>query len=167
MNSPTEAKQFTNSKEHRTLTDHEIANYWHTSIELWSYDFDYLGHMTAAIYPKAFEEARYRYFKDRWETSMPSYVVAQHTMTFAKEILQEVTPIYVLLRPIELGRTRMVFEELLLDSLKRVCNISHVTLVAWDMDRRTSREFSDKERRALEEDLNAFHGISTNDPNQH
>ncbi len=98
---------------------------------------------------------------------MPSYVVAQHTMTFAKEILQEVTPIYVLLRPIELGRTRMVFEELLLDSLKRVCNISHVTLVAWDMDRRTSREFSDKERRALEEDLNAFHGISTNDPNQH
>lgn len=147
-------------KEHRTLTEQEVNAYWSTSLELWVYDFDYLGHLTAAIYPKAFEEARYRYFKDRWETHRPAYVVAHHSLTFTKEILQEVTPIQVLLRPIELSRSRLVLEELLLDSLNRVCNVSQVTLVAWDVEQRASRAFSPQERQAIETDLANFRGVA-------
>lgn len=146
---------------HEPLTDEDLVAYWSTRIQPWALDFGYLGHLAGAVYVKAFEEARYRYFRDRWNVTMPGYVIAKHEMTYTKEVLQEVTPIHVLMRPVHVGRSSMVFEELLLDDPKHVCNVSRVTLVAWDLDGHRSRALTDDERRALENDLEHFSGVTS------
>lgn len=143
------------------LTEADLAGYWSTRIEPWVFDFDHLGHLTAAVYPKAFEEGRTRYFRDRWDVSLPVYVVAKHLMHYAKEIKEDAAPIHVLIRPVRIGNASLDFEELLLDDHKHVCNVSQVTLVAWDLEGRRSRPIAGEERTALEADLKQFKGLSS------
>ncbi|KAF0959418.1 hypothetical protein MLGJGCBP_07454 [Rhodococcus sp. T7] len=143
----------------RHLTPDQVAGFWSTDIHPWSYDFDYLGHLTAAIYPKAFEQGRIRYLAQRWGTRQPAYVVASHTMQYATEIREEVAPLRVLIRPTALGRSSVRLEEMLVDRNSRVCNFSNVTLVAWDPQARGPRELSPAERGPLELDMEILHGL--------
>ncbi|WP_162528903.1 hypothetical protein [Mycolicibacterium sp. CBMA 361] len=102
---------------------------WQTTVHPWSYDFDYLGHLTAAVYPKAFEQA------------------------YLKEILEENASIQVVIRPVRLGQSSIDLTELLLDANGVVCNRSASTLVAWDVAARRSRRLTTSERDALTDDV--------------
>lgn len=126
---------------------------WTTTVHPWSYDFDYLGHLTAAVYPKAFEQARVEYLRDRWHTRTPPYVVAAHRMRYLREILEADAPLRVVLRPVRVGRSSVDLAELLLNAEGIVCNRSEATLVAWDVETRRSRPFTATERAALNDDL--------------
>lgn len=126
---------------------------WTTTVHPWSYDFDYLGHLTAAIYPKAFEQARVEYLRDRWRTRSPAYVLAAHQMQYLREIVEENTPLEVVIRPVRVGRSSIDFTELLLDAEGTVCNRSEATLVAWDIEARSSRPLTPTERDALSADV--------------
>ncbi|MFC9556830.1 acyl-CoA thioesterase [Rhodococcus sp. NPDC056960] len=126
---------------------------WTTTVHPWSYDFDYLGHLTAAVYPKAFEQARVEYLRDRWKTRSPAYVVAAHRMQYLREILEEDGPLRVVIRPVRLGRSSIDLAELLLDAKGTVCNRSEATLVAWDVEARGPRPLTAGERDALEDDV--------------
>ncbi|WP_162460450.1 MULTISPECIES: acyl-CoA thioesterase [unclassified Mycolicibacterium] len=126
---------------------------WQTTVHPWSYDFDYLGHLTAAVYPKAFEQARVEYLRNRWQTRSPAYVVAAHRMQYLKEILEENAPIQVVIRPVRLGQSSIDLTELLLDANGVVCNRSASTLVAWDVAARRSRRLTTSERDALTDDV--------------
>ncbi|MBN9747893.1 hypothetical protein DMP23_43570 [Amycolatopsis sp. A1MSW2902] len=128
---------------------------WTTTVHPWSSDFDYLGHLTAAVYPKAFELARVDYLRDRWRTRSPAYVVAAQRMQYLKEILEEDAPLKVALRPIRVGRSSVDLTELLCDAAGTVCNRSDATLVAWDVEMRRSRPFTTAERDALSADIAA------------
>jgi len=144
------------------LTPADLAGFWSTRIQPWVYDFDYLGHLTAAVYPKAFEQGRVEYFRERWAVDMPRYVVAHHQMHYMKEIKeQDGKQISVLIRPVEVGESSIRLEELLLDAHERIANISTVTLVAWDIDKRGSRRLDDHERSALDTDLARLGGLTS------
>lgn len=131
----------------------QLDGFWSTPVQPWSDDFDYLGHLTAAVYPRAYEQGRLRYLRSRWQTTHPAYVVASHSMRYVKEILEETTPLQVLLRPVKIGRASFVLDELLVDARGAVCNLSEVTLVAWDLQARRSRPLEQREREGLELDL--------------
>ncbi|MEU3013795.1 acyl-CoA thioesterase [Nocardia asteroides] len=126
---------------------------WTTTVHPWSYDFDYLGHLTAAAYTKAFEQARVEYLRDRWRTRHPAYVVAAHRLQYRKEILEETGPLRVVIQPVRVGRSSVDLAELLLDAEGTVCNRSEATLVAWDAEARTARPFTAGERVSLTADL--------------
>ncbi|MGW5515632.1 acyl-CoA thioesterase [Nocardia africana] len=131
----------------------EIAMTWTTTVHPWAFDFDYLGHLTAAVYPKAFEQARVQYLRDRWQTRSPAYVVAAHRMQYLREILEEQAPVQVVIRPVRVGRSSIDLAELLLDADGTVCNRSEATLVAWDVEARRARPLAPAERRALLDDI--------------
>ncbi|MEU2234708.1 acyl-CoA thioesterase [Streptomyces vietnamensis] len=126
---------------------------WTTTVHPWTYDFDYLGHLTAAVYPKAFEQARMEYLRDRWRTRAPAYVVASHRMEYLREILEEDGPLQVVMRPVRVGRSSFDLAELLLDTGGTVRNRSEATLVAWDVEARRSRPLTASERAALDADI--------------
>ncbi|GAA5108321.1 acyl-CoA thioesterase [Haloechinothrix salitolerans] len=149
-----------NQVTHR-LVPREINGFWRARIHPWSYDFDYLGHLTAAIYPKAFEEGRVRYLAERWATPRPAYVVASHRMEYLAEIRETTEPLQVLIRPLHVGRSSLRLEEALLDPDERVCNTSVVTLVAWDTTARRSRPLTIPERTALEHDMATLTGAGS------
>ncbi|MFE3170683.1 acyl-CoA thioesterase [Amycolatopsis sp. NPDC059090] len=128
---------------------------WTTTLHPWSGDFDYLGHLTAAVYPKAFEQARVEYLRDRWRTNLPAYVVAAHRMQYLKEVLEEDSPLQVVIRPVRVGRSSVDLAELLRNAAGVVCNRSDATLVAWDVETRRSRPFTADERNALIADIAA------------
>ncbi|WP_116202700.1 acyl-CoA thioesterase [Amycolatopsis circi] len=128
---------------------------WTTTVHPWSSDFDYLGHLTAAVYPKAFEQARVEYLRDRWQTRAPAYVVAAQRMQYLKEILEEDGPLKVALRPVRVGRSSVDLAELLCNAEGAVCNRSDATLVAWDLETRRSRPLTAGERDALSADIAA------------
>lgn len=137
---------------------------WTTTVHPWMYDFDYLGHLTAAAYPKAYEQARVEYLRDRWRTRSPSYVVAQHRMEYLREILEERCPCQVVIRPVRVGRSSVDFEELLLNADGTVCNSSAATLVAWDIDARRSRPLTPSERAAIASDIDRMHPPTARGP---
>ncbi|MGW4350640.1 acyl-CoA thioesterase [Nocardia sp. NPDC004582] len=126
---------------------------WTTTVHPWSYDFDYLGHLTAAVYPKAFEQARIEYLRDRWQTRNPAYVIAAHRMRYVREILETDAPLRVVIRPVRVGRSSIDLAELLLDAGGTVCNHSEATLVAWDVEARRARRLTVSERAALSADV--------------
>ncbi|GAB3681093.1 acyl-CoA thioesterase [Saccharopolyspora tripterygii] len=145
----------------RKLTSEEIGGFWCAEIHPWSYDFDYLGHLTAAIYPKAFEEGRVRYLGARWGTSRPEYVVASHRMEYLAEIRETSEPLQLLIRPIRVGTSSLRLEEALLDPAGRLCNASVVTLVTWNATARRPRPLTSAELAALEHDLSTLPGTGT------
>jgi acyl-CoA thioesterase FadM len=128
----------------------DTSTWWHTVIEPWWRDFDELGHMTAAAYPAAFEEAFGRYLIERWRRTDPSYVVARTVIDYHHEVTRRELPVTIHVQPVRVGRSSASVHLVLEDASGRVCTLAQTRYVAWDMEKRCARPFTHEERVSLE-----------------
>jgi len=124
-------------------------HWWRTALEPWWRDFDELGHMTAAAYPAAFEEAVGRFIVERWNRADPAYVVAHTTIDYLHEVRHDGLPLLLSLRPSHVGSSSFVLELALTDSSERLCATASTRYVAWDGNARGPRPLTGDERAAL------------------
>jgi len=133
------------------LPDHSTSttDWWSTEIQLWWRDFDELGHLTAAAYPAAYEEAVGRFVTQMWEVPSPAYVTARTNIHYLNEVRPSSRPITIHVRAERAGATSFVLNMVLSDASGRRCSVAQTRYVAWDPQRRGPRPLSADERSAL------------------
>lgn len=131
------------------VPDTDTDLWWRTTLEPWWRDFDELGHMTAASYPAAFEEAYGRFMIEHWQRTDPSYVVARIAIDYLHEVRRDTLPVTIYVQPVRVGRSAVEVNLVLRDSMDLVCTTAQTRYVAWDKSRRCSRPFTDEERASL------------------
>jgi acyl-CoA thioester hydrolase len=125
---------------------------WRHPMPLRFRDLDYLGHVTAAEYLAMFEEGRAAWLSVKFDTSMPTYVVARQEIDFKRELRLHEGPVTLTIELLRIGHRSLDIEESLESASGTVHALSRATLVMWDMDTRGSRDFTASERTALEPD---------------
>lgn len=133
---------------------------WHTQLELRNEYRDYLGHVTAAVHLKLFEQARDRWLAEIADDPMPSFVVARQELDYRRELLVEQGPVTVSVAPVRLTKSSVTISEKL-STEDAVHTESRAILVRWDRDRRRSMPFSPPERRHIEAQIEADPRAST------
>jgi acyl-CoA thioesterase FadM len=123
--------------------------WWSAEIQLWWRDFDELGHMTAASYPAAYEEAVGRFLVERWQHPAPDYVVARITVEYLKEVRRTAAPITIHVKVEHVGRSSFVVNMILSNAAGLRCSVAQTHYVAWDRGRRGPRAMTANERAAL------------------
>ncbi|QYJ03526.1 thioesterase family protein [Nocardioides panacisoli] len=128
-----------------TTTD----GWWSTEIQVWWRDFDELGHMTAAAYPAAYEEAVGRFVSERWGETSPAYVTARTSIEYLSEVQRQHQPITVHVGVVRVGVTSFVLDLALSDTAGTRCAAAQTRYVAWDKNTRGPRPLDEAERSAL------------------
>jgi acyl-CoA thioester hydrolase len=126
---------------------------WSTLLDVSVDDTDYLGHITAFVHLKLFEQARARWLAAVMEDPSPAFVLAHQELDYRREILVSDGPVTVTIEPVQLARSSVrIFEQLLaVDGTLRT--ESTAVLVRWDRERRRSTPFSALERQRIQAQL--------------
>lgn len=127
-----------------------FAPQFRTVLEVAVRDVDYLGHMTAASYPAVYEEAMFRFVRERWPGPDPCYVDASMCVRYLHEVRMASSPMTVALCVVEVGRSSFRVQSTMSDAAGRLCSTAEARYVAWDINARKSRPLTDAERAGLE-----------------
>jgi acyl-CoA thioester hydrolase len=113
-------------------------------------DFDALGHLNHAAYHVYFDEAR----DDALRKTVGDFaawpnVLVHAAIDYRKEILVGTREVVVRTRIAEVGRSSVHFEQSLSTLDGELSAEARAVLVAWDREKRSSREITADERSAL------------------
>ena len=111
-------------------------------------DLDMLGHLNQSVYHEFLEEGRAALFGDLG-AQFP-FVLARVELDYRAEVRRDHGHAEVVARVAKVGRSSVVVEHDVLLPDGTVAATGTSVLVAWDMNKRGSRELSSDERRMLE-----------------
>ncbi len=113
-------------------------------------DLDMLGHLNQAVYHEYLEEARGALFEQLGMLGDFAFVLVRVELDYRHEVRKDHGHVEVLVRPEKVGRTSITVRNTVTLPDGTVAADGSAVLVAWDMQRRTKRELSPRERSALE-----------------
>ena len=106
-------------------------------------DLDMLGHVNQSVYHELLEEGR------AGENAFP-LVLVHIEIDYKAEVRKDHDWVEVVSSVAHVGKKSVRIDERIERSDGVVATKGHAVLVAWDMQSRTSREITDRERSALE-----------------
>jgi acyl-CoA thioesterase FadM len=115
-------------------------------------DIDGLRHVNHVVALTYLEEGRDAFHAERG-IGRDQYVVGRCSVSWIDEIELDRGAVLVQCRVRELGRSSLTTSERILDEDGHVTVEAEFGLVLWDPERRTSREISESERKALGEEI--------------
>jgi len=113
-------------------------------------DFDALGHLNHAVYHVYLDEGRDAALNaavgsfDDWPN-----VLAHVSIDYKREIVRGLREIVVRTRVVDVGSSSVRMRQEVLDAAGEAAAEAKSVVVAWDPERRRSREIGDEERAAL------------------
>jgi acyl-CoA thioester hydrolase len=111
-------------------------------------DLDLLGHLNQSVYHELLEEGRGALFA-RLEDARFPFVLVRVELDYKHEVRRSAGHVDVVTRVEKLGRSSVTLAETILLPDGEVAAAGRAILVAWDMEKRGSRELSEPERAAL------------------
>ncbi|OUZ11162.1 hypothetical protein BHE97_04735 [Aeromicrobium sp. PE09-221] len=129
------------------------ARWWSTTMPVWRTSVDVLGHMTAAHYAAIYEEVSMEFFSAITGQEDPSYVNAQTTIDYRREVLHRLSPIEIRVAITRMDDSSFEMTMVLLNREQSVCSMARNHYVAWDRFERGRRSLTASEYRALQEHL--------------
>lgn len=112
-------------------------------------DMDMLGHLNQAVYHALLEEGRWELFAKAGDATSFSFVLARIELDYRAEVRHEHGHVDVVVRVGALGRSSVTIEHEIALPDGTVAAAGRSVLVAWDAQRRSARELSERERAAL------------------
>jgi acyl-CoA thioester hydrolase len=119
-----------------------------TTVPLRWRDLDLLGHLNQSVYHELLEEGRGALFA-RLEDARFPFVLVRVELDYKREVRRSAGHVEVVTRVAALGRSSVTLAESILLPSGEVAAAGQAVLVAWDMEKRGSRELSEPERAAL------------------
>ena len=110
-------------------------------------DLDTLGHLNQSVYHEYLEEGRAALFH-QLGLDLP-FVLARVELDYRHEVRRDHGTVEVVTRPLSVGRSSITVENEIVLADATVAASGTAVLVAWDPDRRSSREVTDAERARL------------------
>lgn len=111
-------------------------------------DLDLLGHLNQSVYHELLEEGRGALFA-RLEDARFPFVLVRVELDYKHEVRRSSGHVEVVTRVEKLGRSSVTLAETILLPDGEVAAAGRAILVAWDMEKRGSRELTEPERAAL------------------
>jgi acyl-CoA thioester hydrolase len=111
-------------------------------------DLDLLGHLNQSVYHELLEEGRGALFA-RLEDARFPFVLVRVELDYRHEVRRSAGFVEVVTRVDSLGRSSVTLAETILLPGGETAAAGRAVLVAWDMEKRGSRELSEPERAAL------------------
>jgi len=111
-------------------------------------DLDVLGHVNQSVYHELLEEGRAGVLGRLGETAFP-LVLVHIDIDYRAEVRKDHEWVEVSSRVEHIGTKSVRLAERIERSDGVVATEGHAVLVGWDMESRTSRELTDREREAL------------------
>lgn len=117
----------------------DFTSWWSRDIQPWWRDIDPLGHVTAASYASIYEEVFGWFMVEAWQEPEPSYVVADLSIAYLREIRMTDTPLTVHARIHEYGVSTISATMVIVgdDAVPR--SIAQARYVSWDREGRRRR----------------------------
>ena len=112
-------------------------------------DLDMLGHVNQSVYHELLEEGRAGVLGRAGENAFP-LVLVHIEIDYKAEVRKDHDWVEVVSQVAHVGKKSVRIDERIERSDGVVATKGHAVLVAWDMQSRTSREITDRERSALE-----------------
>lgn len=128
---------------------------WSTRLDISLDDIDYLGHVTAFVHLKLFEQARAGWLTVVMDDPSPAFVLAHQELDYRRELLVSEGPVTVAIEPLQLTRSTVRIHEQLRSSDGTVRTESQAVLVRWNREKRRSMPFPALERQRIQAQLPA------------
>lgn len=117
--------------------------------QLRSSDFDTYGHLNQSLYHVLLEEGRVAFIFERLSETF-QFVIARIELDYRVEVPQGEREVECGIELGRIGRSSFVLDQRLWRMDGQLSAEGAATFVAWDSDRRSSRPFTEAERKALE-----------------
>lgn len=112
-------------------------------------DMDMLGHLNQAVYHELLEEGRAALFASLGDGGGFAFVLARVELDYKHEVRYDDGHVDVVARVVAVGRTSVTIEHEVILPDGTPAALGRSVLVAWDLERRGSRELTPPERAAL------------------
>ena len=122
-----------------------FESWWSRDIRPWWRDIDYLGHVTAASYASIYEEVFGGFMVEVWQEPEPSYVVADLSISYLREIRMADVPLTVHAHVDEYGESTISATMLIVGSDAVPRSIARARYVSWDREGRRRRPMTPRQ----------------------
>jgi|tagenome__1003787_1003787.scaffolds.fasta_scaffold20990094_9 acyl-CoA thioesterase FadM len=133
----------------------DLTGLWSLKCDVPATSIDELDHVTAAFYPRVFEDAAFEFIKSLLRRESADYVVGQMHLLYRREVLLTNAPVTVYVALDDVTDSSWDLSMVLVDLDGATCTVAANHYVAWDRERRCRRLLTTDEASALGDYLGA------------